>query len=65
MRLGGVTAAILPDHSGNGFPALAPYLLSSPWGAKRGDRGERGLILCHVFPPGFAYTFFKEANLTS
>lgn len=65
LRIGGVTAAILPKHSGNRFSALAPYFPSSALGAERGG-GEGGLILCHVAPPAFAYTFLQEdkPNLT-
>lgn len=65
LRIGGVTAAILPEHSGNRFSALAPYFPSSPWGAKKREGGEGGLVLCHVVSPGFAYIFLKGANLTS
>lgn len=54
-----MTAAILPEHSGNRFSALAPYFPSGPWGAKRGEGREGGLVLCHVVPPGFFLHIFQ------
>ena len=58
---GVVTAAILPEHSGNRFSAPGSLLPQQSLGGKERRREDGGLILCHVVSAGFAYIFFKEA----